>query len=218
MTADAALGPLETAAQRESVSLALLVLLERLTAVERAVFVLREAFGYPHREIAEVLELTEANCQQLYRRARKRIIADRPRFEASDSRWRQITERFLSAAQAGDVTGLERMLAADVVSWADGGGKSVAARYPIHGAERVARYLSGWVHRPVPGVRLAMAEVNAQPAIVGVAAGQVLGVMVLEVTADKITAVRTIANPDKLAFLSAQVQRPGAVVWTPGSA
>ncbi|MGH3866758.1 MAG: RNA polymerase sigma-70 factor [Pseudonocardiaceae bacterium] len=207
LTADSSLGPMETVEQRESVSLALLVLLERLTPAERAVFVLREAFTYSHREIADILELTEANSQQLYRRARAHVGQERLRFDVSRDQGRRIAERFLAAARGGDLAGLERMLAADVVAWADGGGKAPAARRPVRGAEQVARYLSGWMSRPLPGLEIAVAEVNGQPGILGVAGGRLLAVMVLELTGGRVSAVRTIANPDKLSFISAQLSR-----------
>ncbi|MFI7443728.1 RNA polymerase sigma-70 factor [Nonomuraea indica] len=197
-TGDGALGPMETAEQRESVSLAVLVLLERLTPAERGVFVLREAFGYGHREIAEVLDITEAGSQQLYRRARAHLDGERTRFDVSPEHARRVAERFLAAAGAGDLAGLERLLTADVVSWADGGGKSSAARNPVRGAARVARYLSGMVSRPEPGTEITIAEVNGLPALVGSVGGRVYGVMALEVTGDRVSALRILVNPDKL--------------------
>jgi RNA polymerase sigma-70 factor (TIGR02957 family) len=205
ITADSTLGPLDTAEQRDSVSMAFLLLLERLTPPERAVFVLREAFEYGHREIAEILDLTEANCQQLYRRARLRVAEERPRFHASHEEGRRIAERFLAAARGSDLAGLEGLLAADVVSWADGGGKVSAARHPIHGAKRVARYLAGWIHRDVPGLKILVTEVNAQPAVVGLVDGQALATVVLEVSEGRVSTVRTVVNPEKLTFLTTQV-------------
>ncbi|MGB6164673.1 MAG: RNA polymerase sigma-70 factor [Pseudonocardiaceae bacterium] len=207
LTADPSLDPMETIEQRESVSLGFLVLLERLTPAERAVFVLREAFAYSHREIADILELTEANSQQLYRRARAHVSQEHPRFDVSGEQEHRITERFLAAARGGDLAGLEHMLAADVVAWADGGGKAPAARRPVRGAEQVARYLSGWMSRPLPGLEITVAEVNGQPGILGVAGGRLLVVMVLELAGDCVSVVRTIANPDKLSFISGQLSR-----------
>lgn len=204
LTADSALGPLDRAEQRESVSLAFLLLLERLTPPERAVFVLREAFEYSHHEIAEMLELTEVNCQQLYRRARLHVAEQRPRFTASREQGRRIAEKFLAAARGGDLAALESLLAADVVAWADGGGKTAAARRPVHGAARVARYLVR-ISRDVPGMRVAVTEVNGQPGILGIVDGQLLAAMVLDVSGARVVAVHTVANPDKLAFLATQV-------------
>ncbi|EHR49829.1 RNA polymerase sigma-70 factor, TIGR02957 family [Saccharomonospora marina XMU15] len=203
-TTRADLGPLENAAQRESVSMAVLVLLERLTPPERAVFVLREAFGYSHREIAELLRLSETNCQQLYHRARGHVTAGRARFAASAEHGQQLARRFLAAARGGDIDALRELLAADVVVWADGGGMASAARRPVRGAERVARYLS-WMSREQPGLRVVVTELNGQPGLVAVVEEHVLLAVVLEPGPDRITGIKIVANPDKLAFLSTQL-------------
>jgi RNA polymerase sigma-70 factor (ECF subfamily) len=205
LTGQPVLGPLDRAEQRESVSLAFLFLLERLTPPQRAVFVLREAFDYTYREIAEILDLTEANCQQLYRRARLQLAKGRPRFDASQDHGHRIAEEFLAAARTGDLTALESLLAADVVAWADGGGKTRAARRPVHGAPRVARYLAGWMSRDVPGLRVVVTEVNGQPGILGVVGEQLLVAVLLSVAGGRVTAVHAVANPDKLAFLARQL-------------
>src|SRR5262249_43103332 len=157
LTADGTLGPLERVEQRESVTLGLLVLLERLTPAERAVFVLREAFGYSHREIADILDLSEANSRQVPRRARLRLSDARPRFHPDPGQWRDLVERFLAATRDGDVPALERVLAAEVTAWADGGGKVVAARRPVSGRLPVARYVAGVYGRFVAGVGLCLA-------------------------------------------------------------
>ncbi len=210
LTEHGALGPLETAEQRDSVSLAMLVLLERLTPPERAVFVLREAFGYGHREIAEVMELTEANCRQLYRRAGQRL-ADRPRFQPDREARRRLADRFLKAARDGDLTALESVLAEDVTSWADGGGQVGTARRPITGRDRVARYLTGgW--RKIPGdLEFTYAEVNGTPGYLIAVAGTVLGLVTLQVHADQIAVVHIVANPEKLAFVSTQLSQIGSL-------
>ncbi|NIH84480.1 sigma-70 family RNA polymerase sigma factor [Amycolatopsis granulosa] len=149
-------GPLEIAEQRDSLSLGLLVLLERLTPPERATFVLREAFGHSHREIGEVLDLDEAHVRQLYRRARQHVARGRTRFTATAEQRRALVEQFLAATVAGDVAGLERLLA--------------------EGEPGLAVYLGG----------------------------AMFAVLVPEPGADGLAAVRTIANPDKLAFAAAQ--------------
>ncbi|MBW4718573.1 RNA polymerase sigma-70 factor [Saccharothrix sp. SC076] len=206
LTDDAALGPLESVEQRESVSLALLVLLERLTPAERAVFVLREAFGYTHREVADVLDVSEAASQQLHRRARAHVDRARRRFDADPVRGERIARRFLAAARTGDLADLERLLAADVVAWADGGGKVTAARQPVRGAAKVARYLAGWMGRPVPDLEITVREVNGEPGIVAVVGGRLSGVMALEVVDGRVTAVRTVVNPDKLAHAEGRLR------------
>lgn len=180
-TPDTDLGPLETAQQRELVSLALLAALERLNPAERAVFVLREAFGYPHREIAAMLELTEANAQQIYRRASVRVREGRTRFEVSVDRARELLERFLAAAGEGDVAGLRALLAADVVATSDGGGVVSAARRPVFGADKVAAFLLGLVRRTPPGASIAVEEINGTPGLVVRVDGHVYVVVVPEV-------------------------------------
>lgn len=208
LTEQGALGPLETAEQRDSVSLAMLVLLERLTPPERAVFVLREAFGYGHREIAEVMDLSEANCRQLYRRAGQRL-ADRPRFQPDRAANRRLADRFLKAAREGDLPALESILAEDVTSWADGGGQVNTARRPITGRGRVARYLTGGLTK-IPGdLDFTYAEVNGAPGYLVAMAGTVLGLVTVEVHEDRIAAVHIVANPEKLTFASAQLSQTG---------
>ncbi|MEU6643923.1 RNA polymerase sigma-70 factor [Saccharomonospora sp. NPDC046836] len=203
-TADSALGPLDTAEQRETVSMAFLVLLERLTPPERAVFVLREAFGYSHGEIAAILELTESHCRQLYRRARLHVTDGRPRFTPSREDRFRITQRFLNAARGGDAAALRDLLATDVVSWADGGGKATAARKPVRGLDRVVQYL-GWMSRDVPGLRILTTELNGQPGLVAFAGGTVLLVVALDIVDGRIAALRIVLNPDKLGFLTTQL-------------
>ena len=205
LTTDSALGPLDRAEQRESVSLALLHLLERLTPPERAVFVLREAFAYPHREIAEILDITESHSQQLFHRASQHL-QERPRFETSSDVQYRVVERFLDAARGGDIAALEQMLVADVVSYGDGGGKAAAARRPVSGAKRVARFLGGWLRRPLPGLEVRVTDINGQPGLLAVLDGQwLIAAMSLDFDGEQIRSVRAVANPDKLAFLGAQV-------------
>ncbi|MFD9891169.1 RNA polymerase sigma-70 factor [Amycolatopsis sp. NPDC059027] len=206
LTGDGALGPLETVEQRDSVSLGVLILLERLTPPERAVFVLREAFGHQHREIAEILEIDEAHSRQLHLRARKHVADARTRFAAESDQQRRIVERFLAATLEGDVAGLEKLLADEVVSWADGGGTVTAARRPIAGKDRVLRYLLGMSGRPeVALVRTEITEVNGHVAVLFHVGDVLMAVLVPDVDGDRVTAVRMVLNPDKLAFVTAQL-------------
>ena len=203
-TADGALGPLETAEQRDSVSIALLTLMERLSPAERAAFVLREAFAYSHGDIAEILDTSVANARQLHHRARQRLGQPVPRFRPDPAHWRTLVERFLDAARGGDVTGLAAMLADNVSSTADGGGKVSAARRTVVGRAKVARYLAGAFGRPIADVRLDFgAEVNGEPAVLGFVGPALAGVLFFEITDDRVTALRIAANPDKLRFLGA---------------
>lgn len=195
-----ALGPLESAERRDAVSMAFMLLLERLTPAERAVFVLREAFSYGYREIADVLGLSEANCRQLYGRARRRV-GEAPRFDAPGEQRRRIVERFLTAAASGDLAGLERLLADDVVAWADGGGRVNAALRPVEGRERVVRYLAGIAARFGQGVDLGHADLNGQEAVLARREGELVAVFVIEVSGGTIVGVRTVLNPEKLSHL-----------------
>ncbi|MFF9627219.1 RNA polymerase sigma-70 factor [Streptomyces griseosporeus] len=208
VTSDGTLGPLESAEQRDAVSLALLVLLERLTPTERAVYVLREAFGYGHRDIAEVLELGEANCRQLYRRAVRRIEAAESRFAPAPERQRELVASFLSAAREGDLAGLERLLAEDVVWWSDGGGKISTARRPVLGREKVLRFLFGLAQKYGAAMELAEAEINGTPGLLIRVDGGLLGVVAFEYRDDRIVHARTVMNPEKLDFVRRQLGRP----------
>jgi RNA polymerase sigma-70 factor (ECF subfamily) len=213
LTAGGALGPLEKAEQRESVSMAFLVLLERLNPVERAVFVLREAFGYSHREVAEVIDSSEANSRQLYARARKRVAeADGGAFRrAAQAARTDLVERFLAAAEDGDLAALERMLAEDVTVWVDGGGRVGAARRPIRGVDRVTRYLAGSLRLAGHRVRLSVAEVNGAPGLLAWTGEALVGVLVPEVVGDRISGIRIVADPDKLRL--SHSGRPSGSLW-----
>ena len=197
-------GLLDSVERRDTVSLGLLVLLERLTPPERAVFVLREAFDYGHRDIGELLDLTEAHVRQLYRRARAHVGEPRARFTATRQERKRIVERFLAAALDGDMAGLERLLAEDVVVWADGGGKASAALRPVLGRDKVLRVLVGLGGRLTADMELTIEVVNGEPAVVVRERGVLTAVAVPELVDGHVVAMHAITNPDKLAFLNAQ--------------
>ncbi|QOV39670.1 RNA polymerase sigma-70 factor [Streptomyces ferrugineus] len=207
ITSDGTLGPLESAEQRDAVSLAMLVLLERLTPTERAVYVLREAFGYGHREIAEALELTEANCRQLYRRAVQRVGEPRSRFESSPERQEELVASFVAAARDGDLARLEKLLAADVVWSSDSGGKVSAARRPVEGREKVSRFVLGVTQKFLAGVDVAAVEINGAIALAAWAGDTLLWVAAFELRDGLITHARAVMNPDKLDFVRRQLAR-----------
>jgi RNA polymerase sigma-70 factor (TIGR02957 family) len=213
LTDDRTLGPQETAEQRESVSIALLSLMEKLSPTERAAFVLREAFAYSHFEIAEILEMSEANVRQLYRRARQRLGEPRPRFQPDRAQWRRLVDRFFTAATAGDVAGLVEILTDDVTSTADGGGKVAAARRPVSGRDRTANYVGRVFSRNISQLRLRLdvAEVNGEPALLAFDGDTLSGVLLFEITGDRIAALRILANPDKLRFLAEQLSHPAGL-------
>ncbi|WP_433730614.1 RNA polymerase sigma-70 factor [Nocardia sp. CA-129566] len=200
-TARGELGPLESVEERELVSLALLTALERLNPIERAVFVLREAFGYAHREIADMLAVSEANSQQIFRRASVRVREGRPRFDVAADQARELIERFLKAARIGDLPALERMLAADVTSTADGGGLVTAARRPVVGVAAVARYLAGLFRWEAPGMVITLEEINGALAVVVRLAGEPVLVVAVDILDEVVTALRLILNPDKLSYV-----------------
>ncbi|MFD7029654.1 RNA polymerase sigma-70 factor [Streptomyces sp. NPDC059917] len=201
LTGDGTLGPLESAEQREGVSMALLILLEQLTAVERAVYVLREAFAYGHREIAGLLDLSEANCRQIYRRAAQRVAARRPRPRPDPQRWQGLVETFMAAARDGDLARLEGLLAADVAYVSDGGGVVNAARRPVLGRSQVARFLLGALEKYVAGAPVSFAEVNGEPALLF---GE-RAVLLVEFEDGLVRGLRTVVNPEKLGFLRRQL-------------
>jgi RNA polymerase sigma-70 factor (TIGR02957 family) len=208
LTGDGDLGPLEDAVQRESVSFALLALLERLSPAERAAYVLREAFAYSSRDVAELIGTTEANARQLHSRARRRVTGAQTR-QVSTAQWQDLIARFLIAARDGDVAGLEALLAADVVSRADGGGIVNAARRPVQGRENVARYVAGLVRRFQDGAMPMFVEVNGTPAVALVDGGMLRGVLVLHADGEHLTALDWVVNPEKLAFAERQLSRIG---------
>ncbi|MEU9333402.1 RNA polymerase sigma-70 factor [Streptomyces sp. NPDC048290] len=205
VTSDGTLGPLESAEQRDAVSLAMLVLLERLTPTERAVYVLREAFGYGHREIAGVLDLTEANCRQLYRRAVGHLADEESRFAPAPERRAELVASFLTAARDGDLTALEKVLAEDVTWYGDGGGKVTAARTPVEGRVRVVRFLLGGGRKLMAHLRYTMAEVNGGPALVAWDGDQITAVAEFEIHDGLIHGVRAVVNPDKLEYVGRQL-------------
>jgi RNA polymerase sigma-70 factor (ECF subfamily) len=190
----------------DSLSLAFLVLLERLSPVERAAFLLREVFGYPYDEIAEVIGKSEANTRQLVTRARRHVDDERPRFDVSREEHEALTDSFLEATQSGDTDGLIALLADDVYAYTDGGGKVQAARRPIHGRDPVARFMVA-IARPergAAGITLHRVEVNGQPGRLMVDAdGQPVGVLSLDVADGLVQTVHIVINPDKLTHLRA---------------
>jgi RNA polymerase sigma-70 factor (ECF subfamily) len=193
----------ERAEEAESVSMAFLVLLERLTPVERAVFLLRDVFEYSFAEIADIVEKSEANVRQILVRARKAIDAERPRFEPSMQRRDELASRFLAAAADGDMDGLVALLADDVTFYGDGGGKATAAPRPLVGPPQVAKFTLGLFRVGQRfDIELRPALVNGQPGLVVYdAEGLVISALSVEVAGGAIVAVRSVVNPDKLGHL-----------------
>ncbi len=194
--------PLEIIRVDESLSMAFLVMLERLTPVERAVFLLREVFEYEYPEIATVLGESEANCRQILHRARQHVTAMRPRFKTSQRQKSDLLERFLKATGSGDLEGLVELLASDIVLHTDGGGKAVAAPNLIRGARNVARGALGTLKKLVPkNLVIRLAQINGEPGIVGYLDGKAYSVLTLEAGAGHIQTIYVVTNPEKLAHI-----------------
>jgi len=194
--------PSTQASIHESLSMAFLVLLENLTPVERAVFLLREVFGYEYAEISDILGKEEAACRQLLSRAKKYIAENRPRFQPSPEKHREILTRFLQAAGEGELDGLMALLTEDVTMWADGGGKARgAALHPLHGRAAVARFVLASTRLAQNGFRAELAEVNGELAAIIHDGDKIVVVMFIETEGGHIRAIRVVGNPDKLTRL-----------------
>ena len=195
----------------DSLSMAFLVLLESLTPVERAVFLLREVFDYEYEEIAAVVGKSEDNCRQIAVRARRQVEAKRPRFEASRKRREELARRFFEAVVNGDATGLLDLLSADVVVYADGGGKGPAFPRPVHGRDRVARVLLGTADggRRLGVVGMRAVVINGQPGALFLnREGTPIAVVTVDVADDLVQTVRAISNPEKLRHLGTFADGP----------
>jgi RNA polymerase sigma-70 factor (TIGR02957 family) len=187
----------------ETVSIAFLAVLERLSPTERAVFLLREVFGYAYAEVAAIIGKSEQNCRQLLSRARHSIDAARPRFEPSAEQRSTLATAFFSAVQGDDLEGLERLLADDVAFYGDGGGKAPAIRTPMRGLTQVARFLLG-LNRQADraGVTVEPVQTNGQPGARFLSRdGSLLGVMSLEIADGRVRSITNQINPDKLQHL-----------------
>jgi RNA polymerase sigma-70 factor (TIGR02957 family) len=196
--------PARQAELGDSLSLAFLVVLERLSPEQRAVFLLRDVFDYSYSDIAEILGKREPAVRQLAVRARAHVTEQRPRFEASEERRRELASRFFAAAREGELEALEALLAEDVVLHGDGGGKVPALARPLHGRRRVARTMAAWLRMAVRlgGVQFREVEVNGQPgATLLDRDGKLIGVMALDIAEGRIQGVRSVVNPDKIGHI-----------------
>src|SRR5258708_520464 len=194
----------------ETLSIAFLVLLERLSPTERAVFLLREVFDYEYSEIAAALGQSEANCRQILRRARQHVRAERPRFKPTAEEHDVLLERFQQAALSGDVGALESLLSADVVLHTDGGGKAPALPNLVRGANSVARaIIGGMTRQALRNLVERMLQINGESGLVTYLNGRPFGVFTIQVRDGRIASIYGITNPDKLAHL------PGLASQTP---
>jgi RNA polymerase sigma-70 factor (ECF subfamily) len=194
--------PFSISQMDESLSTAFLVLLERLSPMERAVFLLREVFDYEYSEISGMLEQNEANCRQILGRARRRLKENRPRFKPSAQQHRELLQQFMEASSRGDMDGLLALISNDIVLYADGGGKATAVPNPIYGAHNVVRFLAGAQKKLLPpGLIRRMTHINGQPGIVTYLDGRPFGALTVKVLDGRIRNIYIVSNPDKLTGL-----------------
>ena len=196
--------PAQHAQTADSLSLAMLVLLESLSPEQRAVLLLHDVFDYPYPKIAAIVGKSEGNVRQLATRARRHVEQRRPRFQTTREQRDELTARFFQAAEQGDLAGLETLLASDVQLTGDGGGKVPALARSLRGRSRVARTLINWFRlgARLPGVSLRPIEINGGPGALYLDAQQrLIGVIALEVTGGQIQSISSIVNPDKLTHL-----------------
>jgi RNA polymerase sigma-70 factor (ECF subfamily) len=198
--------PFDASELQESLSMAFLLLLERLTPVERAAFLLHDVFGYAYAELVRILGKSEASCRQIVHRAREHVASNRPRFEPAPEQHERLLQEFVAAASSGNMERLVSVLADEVVLYSDGGGKANAALRPLHGAMNVARFLLGAIAKSVPtDVSVNIEPVNGQPGVVyrfpQGTAGCVLSVVI---TGQRIDEILVVTNPDKLVHLASR--------------
>jgi RNA polymerase sigma-70 factor, ECF subfamily len=197
----------DAAIRSESLSMAVLVLLESLTPVERAVFVLREAFDYGYDEIAEIVGKSEDNCRQLAARARRHVVERRPRFEPSREQREELMKRFVAALQEGETEPLVALLAEDAAFYGDGGGKAPSLPRPLYGRNRVAPVLAGFGRVAMRGgYTIRVVELNGDPGLLGFDAdGTLIAAQAFEISDGVVWAIRSIVNPEKLAHISSTI-------------
>lgn len=199
---DPANDPLSIIRVDESLSMAFLILMERLTPVERAVFLLREVFEYEYAEIAAILGQSEVNCRQILRRSRQHVSAMRPRFKVSAQKKSELLERFLRATASGDINQLIAVLADDAVLHSDGGGKAIAVPNLVHGSDAVARAIVRGMSKLVPkNLVRRMAQINGNPGVITYLEGRPFSVFTIDGTAEQIRAIYVVTNPEKLSHL-----------------
>lgn len=196
----------------DSLSMAFLVLLEELAPAERAAFLLREVFGYEYKDIAQMLERNEPACRQLVSRARHRIGDRRKRFDADREQSLALTRRFVAACATGDVAGLMSLLTDDVIIWTDGGGKARSAPKPVVGPWRSARFLIHVAKDFTATTQVREAILNGQPGLVFEDQGEITSAVVIDVLGGRISGVRVVANPEKLAAVRSSPTPPSGLL------
>jgi RNA polymerase sigma-70 factor (ECF subfamily) len=207
LTTDSELWPEASLEQKESLSLAFLLMLETLTPPERAIYLLHEVFDFPFQEIAEIVGKSPAACRQILHRAHQHLAARQRRFAASPEVHAHLLQHFLLACQRGDLAALTELLAKDSTAWADGGGKAKAMLRPIFGQGAVTRLLLGVTRKLPPCLRGSIEEVNSTPALVAWNGSRLDFVSMFDVSDYHIQNLYIVRNPDKLVFLQRQLAK-----------
>ncbi len=195
--------PAQQAELHESISMAFLTILEELSPLERAVFLLREVFDYEYAEVAEIIGKEETACRQLFSRARKHITEHRPRYKPSPEAHRQILDQFIQAVGTGELDGFVQLLSDDVIMWADGGGKTRgAALYPLYGRNAVGQFILASGRLAPANASVEVADVNGEQAVVLRTGGKAFIVLFIEVSQGQVHEIRIVGNPDKLNWVN----------------
>ena len=204
--------PSHQAEMHDSISFAFLALLEELTPLERAVFLLREVFSYEYDEIATILGKDPAACRQIFSRAKKHVAEGRPRFKPAPEAQRRLLSQFVQATTTGDLQGLTALLSEDVMMWADGGGKARgAAIHPLHGRKAVAQFVLASTRFMPEGGQVEVAAVNGELAMILRADGKAIVVMSITADEGQVREIRAVGNPDKLNWVSVPSDRSDEV-------
>jgi RNA polymerase sigma-70 factor (ECF subfamily) len=199
--------PAQTVAQKDTLTMAFLLLLEKLSPVERVIFLLREVFAYDYAEIAHIVDKSEANCRQLFSRAKKHLVTNRPQFELSSTVQQQVITDFMTALNEGNTPQMLALLAPDVTFWSDGGGKVTAARHPVSGQENVMRFAQGIFRQRPDNMQVELVETNGTQSLLIRFGEQIFGVMNFTIANNQIQQVHTVLNPDKLHHLGKPTPR-----------
>jgi RNA polymerase sigma-70 factor, ECF subfamily len=194
--------PTEAAVERETISMAFMVLLETLSPIERAVFLLHDVFDYTHAEVAAIVQEQEATVRQILHRAKAHVVARRPRFSGTREQHALLMDGFIQACLAGDVEGLGRLLAADVVCYTDGGGKAVAATKPVRGVADTAKFLAGLARKGAGGATFDRIILNGEMTLVARVGTRIDTIISIATDGERVTEIDIIRNPDKLARLT----------------
>lgn len=197
--------PQEALELAESLSMALLIVLDRLNSVQRAVFLLREVFDYDYAAISSVIDRSESNCRKIAQRARSLVRERRPKFERNIAGQYKLVHRFAEAVKDRDMKGIERLLADEAIMYSDGGGKVAATRKPLLGPEKIAKFLIGVQKGAVQNYHIEFKEINGEPGMIFRVEGQVNNVWSFHVEDDKIKSIYVVLNPDKLKHIRGAV-------------